>query len=90
MPFLFHLFADPERCHLWMRSRDVFDDRQFYHAWAAWTAEKIAAKFLVERESRPLGLVYEYRRTVEDDIMLRFQEMDRFPTTCGHRSRMQV
>ena len=25
MPFLFHLFADPERCHLWMRSRDVFE-----------------------------------------------------------------
>ncbi len=66
MPFLFRLFSDPERCHLWMRCRDVFDERQFYHAWAAWTAEKIAAKFLVEREGRPLGLVYEYRRTLED------------------------
>lgn len=66
MPFLFRLFADPDRCHLWMRCRDVFDEREFYHAWAAWTAERIAAKFLIEREGERLGLVYEYRRTVED------------------------
>jgi len=66
MPFLFRLFADPDRCHLWMRCREVFDERQFYHAWAAWTAERIAAKFLIERDGQRLGLVYEYRRTVED------------------------
>jgi RimJ/RimL family protein N-acetyltransferase len=66
MPFLFRLFAAPERSHLWMRCRDVFDEREFYHAWSAWTAEMIAAKFLVERDGQPLGLVYDYKRTLED------------------------
>src|SRR5215831_10769267 len=66
MPFLFRLFADPERSRLWMRSRKVFDEREFHQTWAAWTAGTIGAKFVVERGGRPIGLVFEYDRSVED------------------------
>jgi RimJ/RimL family protein N-acetyltransferase len=66
MPFLFRLFADPRRCHLWMRSRQVHDERGFHQAWVAWTSDSIAAKFLVEAAGRPVGLVFDYDRTLED------------------------
>jgi RimJ/RimL family protein N-acetyltransferase len=66
MPFLFRLFSDPGRCHLWMNNRRVFDEFGFQQAWSAWTAEMIAAKFIVNSVSRPVGLVFDYHRAVED------------------------
>jgi RimJ/RimL family protein N-acetyltransferase len=68
MPFLFRLFADPERCHLWMRGRRVYDEAGFTQAWAAWTSDEIAAKFIVESVGRPVGLVFDYSRNVEDGL----------------------
>jgi RimJ/RimL family protein N-acetyltransferase len=66
MPFLFQLFADPQRCHLWMRGRRVYDEAGFAQAWAAWTSDEIAAKFLVESGGRPVGLVFDHGRNTED------------------------
>jgi RimJ/RimL family protein N-acetyltransferase len=66
LPFLFRLFADPGRCHLWMQGRRVFDEREFHQAWAAWTADMMAAKFIVARGEQPIGLVFDYSRTLED------------------------
>src|SRR5262245_65102678 len=68
LPFLFRLFADPCRSHLWMRGRRVYDESGFYQAWAAWTADMIAAKFLVESGGRPVGLVFDYDRALEDGL----------------------
>jgi len=66
LPFLFRLFADPCRCHLWMHGRQVLDERGFHHAWSSWTTELMAAKFLVESAGRPVGLVFDYDRAPED------------------------
>lgn len=66
LPFLFRLFADPDHCHLWMRSRGAFDEAGFERAWAAWTSSSIAAKFIVESSHRPIGMVYDHDRTPED------------------------
>jgi diamine N-acetyltransferase len=66
MPFLFRLFADPQRCHLWMRGRRVYDETGFAQAWAAWTSDDIAAKFLVESCRRPVGIVFDHGRNLED------------------------
>jgi RimJ/RimL family protein N-acetyltransferase len=66
MPILFRLFADPGRSHLWMRGRQVYDERGFHHAWIAWTADLIGAKFIVESAGRPAGLVFDYDRALED------------------------
>ncbi|MBI3466373.1 MAG: GNAT family N-acetyltransferase [Planctomycetes bacterium] len=66
MPFLFRLFADPERSHLWMQARRVSDEREFHQAWISWTGSSMGAKFIVESDGRPIGLVFEYDRTLED------------------------
>jgi RimJ/RimL family protein N-acetyltransferase len=66
MPFLFRLFTDPRRCHLWMRGRGVFDESGFERAWAAWTSGSIAAKFVVASGGQPVGLIYDHDRTLED------------------------
>jgi len=66
MPFLFRLFADPTRCHLWMNNRRVYDECGFLQAWNAWTADAMGAKFLVTSAGRPLGLVFDYQRAIED------------------------
>jgi RimJ/RimL family protein N-acetyltransferase len=66
LPFLFRLFVDPGRCHLWMQGRQVYDERGFYQVWADWSAGMMRAKFLVESAGRPIGLVFDYDRTLED------------------------
>jgi RimJ/RimL family protein N-acetyltransferase len=66
MPFLFQVFADPGRCHLWMRDRKVYDERGFHHAWISWTGDLMAAKFVVESAGRAVGLVFDYDRSLED------------------------
>ena len=66
MPFLFRLIADPARSHLWMQGRRVYDERGFHEAWISWTGGLIGAKFIVESGGQPIGLVFEYDRTLED------------------------
>lgn len=66
LPFLFRLFADPCRCHLWMRTRRVFDEREFHTAWISWSTDMMAAKFIVESAGRAVGLTFDYDRTTED------------------------
>ncbi len=66
MPFLFRLFSDPDRCHLWMCGRRVYDEAGFHQAWSVWTAESMAAKFIVESAGRPVGLAFDHDRTLED------------------------
>src|SRR5262249_42646369 len=58
LDFLFPLFCDPTRAHLWMRSRRVFDEREFHEGWHSWIAQQMAARFIVEAGGRPVGLVY--------------------------------
>src|SRR5262249_43351780 len=64
--FLFRLWADPCRCHLWLRGRPVHDEAEFYQAWRNWTGGTLGAKFLVESVGKPVGLVFDYDRTPED------------------------
>jgi RimJ/RimL family protein N-acetyltransferase len=66
LPFLFHLWADPCRCHLWLRGRPVYDEASFYQAWRSMTCGMVAAKFIVESAGQPIGLVFDYDRTPED------------------------
>src|SRR5262245_39675770 len=66
LPFLFRLFADPGRCHLWMHCRRVYDELGFHQAWAVWSAETMVAKFIVESAGQPIGLVFDHERTLED------------------------
>jgi RimJ/RimL family protein N-acetyltransferase len=66
MSFLFRLFADPGRCHLWMQGRQVYDERGFHHAWISWSSDFMGAKFVVESAGRPAGLVFDYDRSLED------------------------
>jgi RimJ/RimL family protein N-acetyltransferase len=66
LTFLFGLFTNPGRCHLWLRARPVYSEADFQQAWGAWTSGAMAAKFIVEAAGRPVGLVFDYDRVVED------------------------
>ena len=66
LPFLFRLFADPTRCHLWKQGRKVYDEREFHEAWIGWSSDMMGAKFLVEQRGEPIGLVFEYGQSLED------------------------
>jgi RimJ/RimL family protein N-acetyltransferase len=66
LPFLFRLFADPCRSHLWLAGRRVYDEAGFQQAWAAWAADVMTSKFVVESAGRPAGLAFEYDRAPED------------------------
>ena len=57
LPFLFRLYTDPSRCHLWMSSRRVYAEHEFRDAWSAWSGGAMGAKFIVENERRPVGWV---------------------------------
>jgi diamine N-acetyltransferase len=57
LPFLFRLYTDPSRCHLWMSSRRVYDEREFREAWNSWIGGAMEAKFIVESDRRPVGWV---------------------------------
>jgi RimJ/RimL family protein N-acetyltransferase len=49
-----------------MQGRQVYDERSFHQAWIAWSTDLMRAKFLVESAGRPVGLVFDYDRTLED------------------------
>jgi diamine N-acetyltransferase len=57
LPFLFRLYTDPSRCHLWMASRRVYDEREFRDAWNSWISGAMEAKFIVENGQQPVGWV---------------------------------
>jgi RimJ/RimL family protein N-acetyltransferase len=65
LPFLFRLYTDPSRCHLWMSSRRVYDEREFRETWTAWVNGLMAAKFIVESGQRPVGWVMSYDHNLE-------------------------
>jgi RimJ/RimL family protein N-acetyltransferase len=70
LPFLFRLYTDPSRCHLWMSSRRVYDEHEFREAWRAWVNGLMAAKFLVEVAAlpdspRPVGWVMSSEHNLE-------------------------
>lgn len=60
LPFVFRLFTDPARNHLWSQSRRVVDERQFLEAWNTWMNMVYAVRFIVESGGRPVGLVLAY------------------------------
>jgi RimJ/RimL family protein N-acetyltransferase len=64
-PFLFRLFTDPSRCHLWTSSRRVFDEREFRDLWIAWANGVMGAKFVVEHAERAVGWVMSCDEYVE-------------------------
>jgi RimJ/RimL family protein N-acetyltransferase len=65
LPFLFQLYTDPSRCHLWMPCRRVFDEREFLEAWRSWVDSLLGTKFIVESGQRPVGLVLSYDHYLE-------------------------
>jgi diamine N-acetyltransferase len=65
LPFLFRLYTDPGRCHLWMSSPRVYDEREFREAWASWVSGLMGAKFIVESGQRPVGWVMSYEHSLE-------------------------
>jgi RimJ/RimL family protein N-acetyltransferase len=66
LPFLFQLLGDPTRVHLWLRARPAYDEAGFKQTWSAWTAGMIGAKFIIESAGRPIGLAFDYDRTLDD------------------------
>jgi RimJ/RimL family protein N-acetyltransferase len=62
---LFALLSDPGRSHLWGQRR-ILDEAQFYESWSQWSAERMAAKFIVEWKKQPIGLIFDYERSLED------------------------
>jgi hypothetical protein len=58
--------GNPERTRLWIRGRPVYDEAGFIQAWTGWNSGMIAAKFVVESASQPIGLVVDYERTLDD------------------------
>jgi RimJ/RimL family protein N-acetyltransferase len=66
LPFLFQLLGDPTRVHLWLRGRPVYDEAGFRQTWSAWTSGMMGAKFIIESAGRPVGLVFDYDRTLDD------------------------
>jgi diamine N-acetyltransferase len=65
LPFLFRLYTDPGRCHLWMSYPRVYDERQFREAWSTWVNGSMWAKFIVESGPRPVGWVMSYDHLLE-------------------------
>lgn len=83
LPFLFGLFVDPCRSHLWMCGRTVHDERSFHEAWIGWSTGMMGAKFLVEAAGRPIGLVFDYDRTVMDGFTKVTALLDEESVGCG-------
>ncbi len=65
MPMLFAILGDPDHFHLWGHRR-VMEEAQFYDLWRSWSADRMAAKFIILKRGRPIGLVFDYERSLED------------------------
>jgi RimJ/RimL family protein N-acetyltransferase len=44
----------------------VCDEEQLLETWRFWSKERMGDKFMVLRQGRPIGLVFDYERTLED------------------------
>jgi len=65
LPMLYSMFSDPERFHLWGH-RHVMDESQFHETWRVWSKQRMEAKFTIVKSGRPVGLVFDYDRSMED------------------------
>ena len=65
LPMLYSMFSDPERFHLWGH-RHVMDESQFLETWRMWSKQRMEAKFTIVKSGRPVGLVFDYDRSMED------------------------
>ena len=65
LPAILKLFGDVERAHLWGHRR-VCDEEQLFETWRFWSKERMGDKFMVLRNGRPVGLVFDYERALED------------------------
>jgi len=65
LPMLYSMFSDPERFHLWGH-RQVMDESQFLETWRMWSKQRMEARFTVVKSGRPVGLVFDYDRSMED------------------------
>ncbi len=60
LPFVFRLYTDPARNHLWTQCRRVFDECTFREAWSTWMNTIFAARLIVESGGHPIGMVMAY------------------------------
>jgi len=65
LPMLYSMFSDPERFHLWGH-RQVMDESQFLETWRMWSKQRMEARFTIVKSGRPIGLVFDYDRSMED------------------------
>lgn len=65
LPIILSLFGDVDRAHLWGHRR-VCDEEQLFETWRFWSKERMGDKFMVLRQGRPIGLVFDYERALED------------------------
>ena len=65
LPIILGLFGDVDRAHLWGHRR-VCDEEQLFETWRFWAKERMGDKFMVLRQGRPVGLVFDYERALED------------------------
>jgi RimJ/RimL family protein N-acetyltransferase len=65
LPLVLALFGDFERAHLWGQRR-AGDEEELLETWRVWSHQRIGAKFVVLRQGRPVGLVFDYERALED------------------------
>lgn len=60
LPFVFRLYTDPARNHLWTQCRRVFDECTFREAWSTWMNTIFAVRLIVESGGHPVGMVVAY------------------------------
>lgn len=65
LPLLFTLLNDPERFHSWGH-RKTLTEAEFYETWQVWSSQRMGAKFVIQKQGKPIGLVFDYERSLED------------------------
>jgi len=65
LPVILNLFGDVDRAHLWGHRR-VCDEAQLFETWRYWSHERMGDKFMILSQGRPVGLVFDYERALED------------------------
>ncbi|MEC9003877.1 MAG: GNAT family protein [Planctomycetota bacterium] len=65
LPLLLTLLGDIDRAHLWGQRR-ACDEQQLTQTWQQWSQEQMNDKFMVIYRGHPVGLVFDYERSLED------------------------
>lgn len=65
LPMILTLFGDVDRSHLWGHRR-VCDEEQLLESWRFWSRERMNSAFVVLKHAKPIGLVFDYERCLED------------------------